>query len=689
MTQTRTKRKEKDGKGARTVHGGTKDTKEGSEPPRTGIRMYQGSDVEQLKVYVEDIRDAAQKRADMQRSSTWPGKRRVMELVRAFIVKKQRLINGGAALNELAVNVDPRLAIYDETDGEPSDIDFYSPQPILDVIEISHTLHANGFADVRASEALHSETYSVFMGGWKCCDVSYMDAHTYHNLSRLSLSIESVKPVSMRLTHPHFMLIDSLRVMNDPILSYFRLDKAFQRLVLLQNLFPLPLPPSDYSFYLPENAPRTSLYLPPLMTQFVHGNDHIVVVGEIAVSYYKAVRTKSSAQKRRYNGQREKSGQSTSSDLYSSKKGDGFSSLSSQYDQEGEFTSVIDQIDSRESLEAPGSPDSTKNTPAASSSSKQQVGGGTSSKKKRHGKKRKMNKYDDNKKKEDNDAKGKKPSSGRERDKEEKEEQEEKEREKNAGFPPPILEFVTTQYKEDCARVWEILRRHVPSNGDKEADQGGDQEGDEGDDQEGNEEGDNKNEEEKEEKERQRKKLTYFEHRPFFDFTGRRGEFYIDGKCVVRVFDHRSRCIPYVNVIAPHGFSIQLGTFTVTVMFLLIMRFQLGTFRDDMKTQQRYDGLIYDMYAVRNKYLKSHRATIFDETPFREFVVQCKGNVKDLQTHKNEVVQWKKNHGKTKGHFKYDPNIPTDAFNDTQYCNTSGNVIKNPHDVWFKGADPP
>ena len=45
----------------------------------------------------------------------------------------------------------------------------------------------------------------------------------------------------MKMTHPHFMFIDALRVYVDPMTSYFRLSKAFPRFTKLINYYPFNL----------------------------------------------------------------------------------------------------------------------------------------------------------------------------------------------------------------------------------------------------------------------------------------------------------------------------------------------------------------------------------------------------------------------------------------------------------------
>jgi len=49
-----------------------------------------------------------------------------------------------------------------------------------------------------------------------------------------------------------------------------------------------------------------------------------------------------------------------------------------------------------------------------------------------------------------------------------------------------------------------------------------------------------------------------------------------------------------------------------------------------------------------------------------------------------EIVAWKIRQNKMKRFFSYEPTRPTKDSDEVQYCSTSGNIINNPHDRWFR-----
>jgi hypothetical protein len=153
--------------------------------------------------------------------------------VRDFVIEKKRKIYGGFALNKLIEVVAPKEKFYDDENIKSWDIDFYSPDPINDAIEISNRLHAKGFRHVSAIEAQHEETYKIFAETIDCADISYVPRNIYNKMPFKEVG-------GLYLTGPHFMMIDYFRVLADPMTSYFRLEKTFVRLCLMLKYYPLP-----------------------------------------------------------------------------------------------------------------------------------------------------------------------------------------------------------------------------------------------------------------------------------------------------------------------------------------------------------------------------------------------------------------------------------------------------------------
>jgi len=147
-----------------------------------------------------------------------------------FIKDRNRIIYGGYAQNTLIKMKNKSDAFYKETDV--ADVEFYTPDPIGDTIDLCDILLKKQYKYVEGKEGVHPETYKIFVNFINYCDISYMPPSIYKHCP--IKEIDGVK-----YTHPHFMLIDAYRVYSDPMTSYFRLTKTFTRFNKLIKYYPL------------------------------------------------------------------------------------------------------------------------------------------------------------------------------------------------------------------------------------------------------------------------------------------------------------------------------------------------------------------------------------------------------------------------------------------------------------------
>lgn len=157
---------------------------------------------------------------------------RVNNLIIDYIKLNKRKVYGGYALNKLLIAKNPSLAIYDELDTP--DIEFYSIDPLGDLVKLCDKLSEAGFKNVIGQEAQHKETYSIFVNFQLYCDITYMPANIYSKVRFIQID-------GFNLIHPWFMMIDYFRMFTDPLVSYWRLEKHFARYLKLQKTYPLPL----------------------------------------------------------------------------------------------------------------------------------------------------------------------------------------------------------------------------------------------------------------------------------------------------------------------------------------------------------------------------------------------------------------------------------------------------------------
>ncbi len=193
------------------------------------MELYTKDDVEMLNERIDDI---VEKIEDHKLSILEPTRDEQLDFLSVVLeyIKEHKLkVYGGYAQNMLVKIKNKDDAFYPE-DNIP-DIDVYSPSPIEDMIKMSNMLHDRGFKDVKASEALHKETYKIFVNQAAACDLSYVPKNVYYRIPYEE--IDGIQYVSAQFTQ-----IDLYRMMTEPMFSSFRWGKIFPRIHLLQKHYP-------------------------------------------------------------------------------------------------------------------------------------------------------------------------------------------------------------------------------------------------------------------------------------------------------------------------------------------------------------------------------------------------------------------------------------------------------------------
>ena len=199
---------------------------------------------------MKKIIDRARKVENSIVEPTLSDRSKMMAILVDYIKKKGRIIYGGFAINALILAKDKRDAFYD-FDFESPDIEFYSSDAAVDVKELCDLFHEKGYKYIRGTEAFHAETYKVSVNLVQICDVTYVPKNIQRAIPYLTID-------GAKIAHPHFLLIDSLRILTDPMTSYWRLDKAFPRMYALQKHYPL-LKPNGHEINLSRRVEGPSL----------------------------------------------------------------------------------------------------------------------------------------------------------------------------------------------------------------------------------------------------------------------------------------------------------------------------------------------------------------------------------------------------------------------------------------------
>lgn len=234
------------------------------------VTLYDDDKSTELSTHINDIlKEVAKKRYELL-DPPKVTRDEVMQIMFNYIKEHKRKIYGGWALNELIKKKNPKDAFYEEFDVP--DIEFYSYEPLQDLINICDLLYEKKFKGVGGREAQHTETYTIFFDFEKRCDISYVPKFIYDNIP--TINIDGILYVA-----PQFMIIDTLRAFTTPITSYgLRLNKVFNRLRLMQKHYPI----KDVPNYTPITYDSSIKSQLDTVSSFLYDRKSTVLIGYVA-----------------------------------------------------------------------------------------------------------------------------------------------------------------------------------------------------------------------------------------------------------------------------------------------------------------------------------------------------------------------------------------------------------------------
>jgi hypothetical protein len=233
--------------------------------------MYRIEDIDEINKNINKIQDAAILEYKTNYEPTLAEYKIVNSLILDFIKKKKRIIYGGYAQNLLIKKKNIDDIFY--TEVHTPDLEFYTHEPVSDVIELCNFLKSKNFKYISGQEGVHEGTYKIFVNFENYCDISYLPK----NISDNCLKIEAN---GVQYTHPYFMYIDFFRMFTDPLTSFWRLDKAVCRFLKLIKNYPF------------TEAKKTMIInetdkdiLKTIRRKIIHKSKYIVI-GKYAYNYY-------------------------------------------------------------------------------------------------------------------------------------------------------------------------------------------------------------------------------------------------------------------------------------------------------------------------------------------------------------------------------------------------------------------
>jgi len=237
----------------------------------SNIELFRPEDIKVISEKICQIMESANKRARDTLEPTYKEYLTVFSLISNYIKKHKRIVYGGIALNEMLKEKKPSEVIY--KDYSVNDIEIYSPDPISDVKNMCDMLYEKKYKFIEGKEADHPGTFTIFVNFEKYCDITYVPKMIYNNMNTIMVNGYTV-------IHPLYIIIDSIRVYADPMTSYRRLEKTFDRTnkLLMVTSF------SANQGFIKENTKYT--YIIQELISKINNISNIIFVDDIAYNYY-------------------------------------------------------------------------------------------------------------------------------------------------------------------------------------------------------------------------------------------------------------------------------------------------------------------------------------------------------------------------------------------------------------------
>jgi len=237
------------------------------------MKLYDLKSIELINKNLQNIEDTGKKEKVLKLKPNINEYNDIVKIILEYIKKKKRIIYGGKCWEALLKKKNSKTSFYDKYDM--ADYEFYSPEPIKDIIELCDILYKKGYKYINGVDAQHDETYKLQVNYIEYCDISYMPKYIYNNMKYININ---------GLLYPtfNFILIDILRIFNDPVTSYWRMSKNGKRALELFKYYNLNL---DGKFIKIENDNSILDYI----RKNILVNSKLIVIGYYAFNYFKYI----------------------------------------------------------------------------------------------------------------------------------------------------------------------------------------------------------------------------------------------------------------------------------------------------------------------------------------------------------------------------------------------------------------
>lgn len=179
--------------------------------------------------------------------------------------------------------------------------------------------------------------------------------------------------------------------------------------------------------------------------------------------------------------------------------------------------------------------------------------------------------------------------------------------------------------------------------------------------------------------------IKHEEHYPFFQFTDFSTRIYYKEKLICIIYGNNHKCLPYKKVktmyfeknkVEENAGEVKIMSYNLLFLFTLI-NYMYYRALDDSKMKDLYMLQLSHLIQIRNYYFDTNKKTIFDNTIFSDFVIDCLGLPISAKKEMSDRIKENKSRGKPPI-FAYRPDQAVkNAPPDFQFKNSSGNKINN------------
>lgn len=200
---------------------------------------------------------------------------KAIEIVEKFISENELICYGGIAINAILPEA---KKIYDYNIDTP-DYDFYSPNALKHVTELSKILANSGFENVEAKSALFKGTYKIFINFIPVADITQLDENVYNQMKQKATLINTIF-----YAPSNYLKLSLYQELSRPLGDISRWEKIYNRITLLHEFLK---ENNEVSLKL-HNIPNTKQNLEIFYKlKKISNENNFVLFGDFGLSFYK------------------------------------------------------------------------------------------------------------------------------------------------------------------------------------------------------------------------------------------------------------------------------------------------------------------------------------------------------------------------------------------------------------------